>query len=84
LRTGTDRAMVLRVPFKGKLPAPKTNYSGIITPQGKARWKTMGPHVLAITWLQVEDNRLRVTVGMEEWARSLEFDLDEIQGRKRK
>jgi hypothetical protein len=79
LKTGGDRSMMLSVPFNGALPEPKTNYSRSSTPQGETRWQTSGPYVLAITWLQIVDNRLRVTLGMEKWARSVEFDLDELQ-----
>lgn len=84
LKTGADRELVLRVPYKGKIPEPETNYSRSTSPQGKDRWQTMGPHFLAITGLQVEGKRLHVTLGMEKWAKSLEFDIDELQGPKRK
>jgi hypothetical protein len=84
LETGMDRTMALSVPFKGNLPEPKSNYSQSSTPHGEARWQTTGPYVLAITWLQVVDNRLRVTLGMENWARSVEFNLDALQQRSQK
>jgi len=84
LKTGADRAMLLSVPFKGKLPEPKINYSSTSTPQGKPRLQTMGPHVLAITWLQVEESRLQVTLGMEKWSRSVEFDLSQLHRKQSK
>ena len=83
LKKGVDSNWMLKVPFKGRLPEPETNYSREQSPTGKDRWSTHGPHVLAITWLQVEDSRLRVTLGMEKWSRSLEFQLADVLGRKR-
>jgi hypothetical protein len=82
LSTGGDRVLVLSVPYKGKVPEPKDNSIRIEWEKGKYRWQTRGPHVLAITWLEVEGNRLRVTLGMEEWSRSLEFEINKLRGRK--
>ncbi len=82
LKTGVDRTLVLRVPFKGKLPKPETNFSHSQSSGGKNRWRTLGPHILAITWLQVEGKRLRVTLGMEQWTRSVEFEIDQLQRRR--
>jgi hypothetical protein len=84
LRTGADRDLVLRVPYKGKLPEPKTNFSRSQTPAGKVRWQALGPYVLAVTRLQVEGERLRVTLGMEGWARALDFEIKELRGRERR
>src|SRR5262249_44919622 len=68
LRTGADHTLILHVPYKGQFPEPESNYSRNKLPGGKDAWHTLGPHVLAVTGLQVEDNRLRVTLGMEDWA----------------
>ncbi len=92
LKTGSDRTLVLRVPYKGKLPAPEINYSSLRSPQGTWRIQTTGPHVLAITQLQVEGQHLRVALSidnfftssrLEKWAGSVDFPIDEIQGRRR-
>jgi hypothetical protein len=82
LRTGAEHALVLNVPYKGKLPEPKTNYSMETLDDGKKRWQAMGPHVMAVTGLEVQDNRLRVTLGMEGWAAVLAFDTAGLLGRK--
>jgi hypothetical protein len=84
LKTGADRAIVLHVPYKGKLPEPESNFSRSQSAEGKVRWKTLGPYVLAITGLEVEDKRLRVTLGMEEWARTVAFEIEDLQGGKQK
>jgi hypothetical protein len=75
LKTGADRTLLLRVPFNGRLPEPKNNYSASESPQGEKRWKTLGAYVLAITWLHVEGKQLQVTLGMQDWTRSVEFDF---------
>jgi len=82
LQTGADRTLLLKVPFKGKMPEPKTNYGPTYSKDGKLMRKTTGPHVLAITRLGVEGKRLAVTLGMEKGSQRLEFDLDEVEGRK--
>src|SRR5262249_967848 len=50
LKTGTDRTLILRVPYQGKLPDPQSNYTSVRWPQGKRRIQTTGPHVLAIAF----------------------------------
>jgi hypothetical protein len=90
LKTGADRTLVLRVPYKGKLPEPETSYTRWRSAQGKDRWQTFGPYVLAVTQLQVEGRLLRVTLGMDNFltsdrvekrARSVEFPIDELCSR---
>ena len=83
LKSGVDSALVLNVPFKGKVPEPHSNYSRSQSPQGKDRWQASGPYLLAITWLKVEGNRLHVTLGMQEWTRTLSFEIDDLTRRKR-
>jgi hypothetical protein len=84
LKTGIEQSLELHVPYTGKMPEPKSNFSNSRTKEGTDQFKTMGPYVLAITWLQVEGNRLRVTVGMQNGARTLDFDIDELKGQKQK
>jgi hypothetical protein len=83
LKNGADQTLILRVPFKGSIPEPKTNYSRS-GDKGEERWSTHGPYLMAVTRLQVEGNHLRVTLGMENWARNLDFKLDELSPRKSK
>jgi hypothetical protein len=78
LRTGTDSSLVLRVPFKGKLAPPHTNYSRSTTTENKASWHCLGPHVMGITRLQVAGKRLRVTIGTEGSAGVVEFAVEEL------
>jgi hypothetical protein len=78
LKTGTDQALLLRVPHKGDLEEPKANFS-----LSKDGWVTPGPHILAVTWLAVDGKRLRITLGMEKWARTVEFDLDQLAAPKK-
>ena len=74
LKTGVDHPLLLNVPYKGKVPEPTTNYSRSGS-KGKDRWRTFGPHMLAITGLEVEGMRLRVVLGMEKWSGVLAFDI---------
>jgi hypothetical protein len=66
LKTGTDRRMLLRVPW------------------AEDSRQTREPHAVAITSLEVEGKRLRITLGMEKWARGVEFPIDELKGPKGK
>jgi hypothetical protein len=74
LPTGTERNFTLEVPFKGQLPVPKSNYSHTTTKGGEDRWNCSGPHVLAVTQLRADKNLLRITLGMESWSATVEFD----------
>jgi hypothetical protein len=78
LKNGSDRTMTLTVPFKGQLPTPKSNYSQSRGADGKQRWHTIGPYLLAITQLQAEGDRLSITLGMEDWSAVVEFDVSEL------
>jgi len=84
LKTRTDRSLLLNVPFKGKVPKPKTNFSSTTSQDGKQSLQTLGPHLLAITWLAVEGKQLVVTLGMENESRTLEFNIDGIDERNPK
>lgn len=84
LKDGNDKPLLLRVPYTGKLPEPTTNFRRSQSPEGKDRWHTLGPHVLAITGLQTADKHVRVTLGMERWARIVEFDMEDLHERKQK
>jgi hypothetical protein len=84
LKTGVEQSLILNVPFTGKIPEPKSNCTIMHTEDGKDRFRVMGPYVMALTWLQVEGNRLRITLGMEKGARSVDFDLGELESKKQK
>jgi hypothetical protein len=77
LKSGVSRDLELKVPFTGQLPLPQTNFSRTTRAGGKDQWHPFGPYVLAVTGLRVDGTRLRITIGMENWARDLEFDLRE-------
>src|SRR5262249_45576955 len=74
LQTGDERRCVLHVPFKGKVPPPKTNNSAG-SRRGRGTVQASGPYLLAITNLRLEGNILEVTLGMEKWSSSVAFDL---------
>lgn len=78
LETGATRSVELRVPYTGKVPEPKTNFSRTLTPGGKDTWQARGPYLMAVTGLAVEGKRLRVIVGTETGASALDFDIDEL------
>jgi hypothetical protein len=80
LKTGVDQSVTLDVPFKGELPKPGSNCRIFYGSDGKEKYETHGPYVLAITSLRVENQRLQVTLGMEKWARTLNFDLESVIG----
>ncbi|WP_143393220.1 hypothetical protein [Fimbriiglobus ruber] len=71
LGSGLTREMELRVPFNGTLSPPKSNYSHRFEPE---RWHTYSPHILYISDLHFVNDRLRVTLGMKDWSKTLEFD----------
>jgi hypothetical protein len=82
LQTGAEDELRLSVPYTGEMLEPGANYTRSEGPDGKPRWRTRGPYVLAITWLQTDERRLRVTLGMASWSRTLEFALTDLPGRK--
>ncbi len=82
LHEGTESPLLLNVPFDGELAPPKTNYSFSEGPFGAKTYQTSGPYEIAITLLGVLKGRLLVTIGMENWSRTLEFDLADIEPRK--
>lgn len=79
LQTGIDRTITLRVPFEGELPIPDTNFRTIRLADGGAGIGTWGPHILALSGLQVEGTNLEVALGMEAgWTGSIRFDLSAL------
>ena len=74
LQSGEERNFTLEVPYKGQFPAPKTNYSHTTTKEGEDRWRCYGPYVLGVTQLRAEGDVLRITLGMEAWSATLDFD----------
>jgi hypothetical protein len=75
LATGAARDLELRVPFAGKVPEPQTNFSRTTGRDGKVQWEARGPYLLGVTGLAADGDRLRVTLGMRDWARSVEFEV---------
>jgi hypothetical protein len=78
LKNGAAREIVLKVTYSGDMPKPESNFRHSEAASGKDRYETRGPYLLAITWLEIEGSRLRVHLGMENWTRSLVFDIDDL------
>jgi hypothetical protein len=77
LASGRQHPVVLRVPFKGKVSPPDSNFSQS-QQGGKSVFHTLGPHLLGITGLQADGDRLEITLGMESWSKTLAFDLNKL------
>jgi hypothetical protein len=75
LRTGQESTLLLSVPFEGDLPVPATNVSRQTLPDGTTTFATLGPYHLGVTYLSSRPGQLDVTLGMENWHRTLTFDL---------
>ena len=79
LESGRQHPLMLHVPFNGKVSLPKTNFSttgpifGDIT-----TIHTLGAHLLGITRLQADGDRLEITLGMKAWSKTLAFDLNKL------
>jgi hypothetical protein len=73
LKTGLHRSMMLDVPFDGTVFLRASNFSF----NGKST-HVKGPYLLAITQLRIEKDRLRVTLGMENWSAVVDFSMDEF------
>ena len=70
LESGSQKNMLLKVPFSDPIPAPKSNYSKLGN-----NFKTSGAYMLAITRLSIYDDRLQVVLGVTGAAQKLEFEL---------
>jgi hypothetical protein len=77
LRTGRESSLLLSVPFEGEVPEPTTNVSSHTLPDGTKTFATFGPYHLGVTALSARAGQLDVTLGMENWHRTLTFDLPE-------
>jgi ankyrin repeat protein len=74
LQTGDEQRCLLHVPFKGKVPVPKMNYSSRSS-GGGSTVHASGPYLLGITQLHLEENTLEITLGTAKTSSSLFFDL---------
>ena len=70
LESGSQKNMLLKVPFSDPIPAPKNNYS-----KSGNNFKTRGAYMLAITSLSIIDDRLQVVLGVTGAAQKLEFEF---------
>jgi hypothetical protein len=77
LQTGQESSLLLTVPFEGDLPEPVTNVSRHTREDGTNTFATFGPYHLGITSLSARPGQLDVTLGMENWHRTLTFDFPE-------
>jgi hypothetical protein len=81
LTSGRETPMEIRIPYKGTIPMPTTNYTTFQLPDGVTAYSTRGPSEFAVTWLDVVGSSLRVFVAREgeESAECIEFRYSEIQ-----
>jgi ankyrin repeat protein len=81
-KTGDKRALVLHVPFQGKIPPNATKQQraldGDLSPALSPAIRKYGPYLLAITGLHSDGSILEITLGMEKWSAALRFDLNVI------
>jgi hypothetical protein len=84
LDSGMSRNLELSIPFDGKIVEPKTNCSIRTFPDGTKSIHAMGPYVMAVTLLQVDRDRLRITLGMDEWHRTFEVPIRDLEDAKSK
>ena len=82
LDTGMSRSMELSVPFEGKVSEPKHNYSTTTSPDGTKSIRAMGPYMMGVTILEVDRDRLHITLGMEDWHRAIEVPIRELEAEK--
>ncbi len=68
LEGGTQKTVLLKVPFSNPIPQPESNYS-----KSDGRFETSGAYLLAITRLSNLDNRLQIVLGGNRTAQELEF-----------
>lgn len=77
LKNGTDRTLVLNVPFKGTLLPPTTNYQGGAgtAADGTDGWRSLVPYHMAITHLAADGNSLEITIATDKKPAGLKFEL---------
>jgi hypothetical protein len=79
--SGKEQNLLLKVPYSGYLPLPKTNFSQ--TTSGKqTSTQAFGPYILTITRLQVEGQVLRITVEKPLWSANVDFDMTNLSAPK--
>jgi ankyrin repeat protein len=78
LESGGEQEWLLNVPFRGKLPAPETNYSEDAS-RARNTFHAHGPYVLGITQLRIAGNVLEVTLGMKNWSAVVRFDVSAVK-----
>ncbi len=75
LRTGMQSRGLLRIPFHGQLPKPKSHFS-----TDRGRISVGGAYKLAVTELGVKEHILEVTLGTRHHAASALFNLRDVGG----
>jgi hypothetical protein len=80
LNSEAEKQLMLNVPFEGRAPIDKDNYSHTVTPEGD-RWK-VGSFPLSIEGIEIVGNRLILTIASrpsdpdsEPIEHSIDFDL---------
>lgn len=67
--SGSVSEMLLRVPLTARVPEPTMG----VTENEMGVLRTHGPHLLAITRLDVSGDTLAITLGMEKWSAVVRF-----------
>ena len=74
LSSGVDRTALLQVPFEGEFPLPTENVSTV-----EDTTEAMGPYLLAVTYLQLDGERLEIVLGQKGSAIGLTFDVKSLE-----
>jgi hypothetical protein len=73
LKTGLDRTAILTVPLADRVSRPTRNYY-----ENGDQIIAEGPHLLAVTDLEVHGTTLRICLGTDKKATGVEFDLGKL------
>ena len=76
LSTGGETPLVLNVPFEGQFPLPTNNLSKKTVGNGVEFNHAWNSHLLAITGLAAEGNRLEISLGTETHSWVLSFEVE--------
>jgi hypothetical protein len=74
LESGLDRDLILSLPYDGKLPAPMSYKKE----PGQVRVLSMA-YAVAVQWLEIDGDILRVVVSADESMAELEFDVRSLR-----
>jgi ankyrin repeat protein len=78
LTTGVESSLLLKVPFDGEFVIPKTNVAMERSADGREVYRMGSFHLLAITKLAAEGDKLEITIATENRPYGLRFDLGKV------